>query len=104
MHTAGSYPAGVLCEIVDRSDGSMARTPLLMQFAKQHGLKIITIADLIRYRLRHEQLLQQVAATQLETRHGTFTAYCFRYAEQLLCAPLHRAVLVVAVLIHANAS
>jgi 3,4-dihydroxy 2-butanone 4-phosphate synthase/GTP cyclohydrolase II len=56
----------------------MARTPLLMQFAKQHGLKIITIADLIRYRLRHEQLLQQVAATQLETRHGTFTAYCFR--------------------------
>eukprot|EP00775_Hariotina_reticulata_P009154 gene9154-9322_t len=45
---SGSYPAGVLCEIVDRSDGSMARTPKLMQFAKQHGLKIVTIADLIR--------------------------------------------------------
>jgi 3,4-dihydroxy 2-butanone 4-phosphate synthase/GTP cyclohydrolase II len=88
MHTAGSHPAGVLCEIVDRSDGSMARTPLLMQFAKQHHLKIITIADLIRYRLRHEQLLQQVAATHLETRHGTFTAYCFRYAVQILCVAL----------------
>jgi 3,4-dihydroxy 2-butanone 4-phosphate synthase/GTP cyclohydrolase II len=75
---SGSYPAGVLCEIVDRSDGSMARTPQLMQFAKQHGLKIITIADLIRYRLRHEQLLQQVAAAPLETRHGTFTAYCYK--------------------------
>ncbi|KAF6258072.1 3,4-dihydroxy-2-butanone 4-phosphate synthase-domain-containing protein [Scenedesmus sp. NREL 46B-D3] len=75
---SGSYAAGVLCEIVDRSDGSMARTPLLMQFAKQHGLRIITIADLIRYRLRHEQLLQQVAAAQLDTRHGTFAAYCFR--------------------------
>eukprot|EP00879_Flechtneria_rotunda_P008494 GHRR01008899.1.p2 GENE.GHRR01008899.1~~GHRR01008899.1.p2 ORF type:complete len:383 (+),score=156.14 GHRR01008899.1:3565-4713(+) len=75
---SGSYPAGVLCEIVDRRDGSVARTPQLMEFAKQHGLKIVTIADLIRYRLRHEQLLQQVAAVPLETRHGLFTAHCFR--------------------------
>lgn len=75
---SGSYPAGVLCEIVDRDDGSMARTPKLMNFAKQHGLKIITIADLIRFRLRHEQQLQQVAVAPLETRHGSFTAYCYR--------------------------
>lgn len=75
---SGSYPAGVLCEIVDRDNGSMARTPKLMQFAQQHGLKIVTIADLIRYRLRHEQMLQQVAVAPLETRHGSFTAHCFR--------------------------
>eukprot|EP00878_Enallax_costatus_P002527 GHUV01002709.1.p1 GENE.GHUV01002709.1~~GHUV01002709.1.p1 ORF type:complete len:519 (+),score=149.66 GHUV01002709.1:161-1717(+) len=75
---SGSYPAGVLCEIVDRDDGSMARTPKLMRFAQQHGLKIVTIADLIRYRLRHEQLLQPVAVAPLETRYGSFTAYCFR--------------------------
>lgn len=78
LYRSGSFPAGVLCEIVDRDDGSMARTPKLMKFAQQHGLKIITIADLIRYRLRHEQLLQQVAVAPLETRHGSFTAYCFR--------------------------
>lgn len=76
--SSGSYPAGVLCEIVDRDDGSMARTPKLMQFAKQHGLKIITIADLIRYRLRHEQLLELAAEAPLETRYGSFTAYCFK--------------------------
>lgn len=53
---AGCYPAGVLCEIVNKADGSMARTPELRKYAKEHGLKCITIADLIRYRLRHEQV------------------------------------------------
>ena len=75
---SGSAPAGVLCEIVNRADGSMARTPQLLAFAQEHGLKCITIADMIRYRLRHEQLLQQVASAQLDTRYGTFRALCFR--------------------------
>jgi len=75
---SGSAPAGVLCEIVNRGDGSMARTPQLLSFAKEHGLKCITIADMIRYRLRHEQLLQQVAAAQLDTRYGVFNAVCFK--------------------------
>lgn len=75
---AGSYPAGVLCEVVNKQDGSMQRTPQLLAFAKQHGLKCITIADLIRYRLRHEQLLERVASAPLHTRHGDFTAHVFR--------------------------
>lgn len=75
---AGSYPAGVLCEIVNKSDGSMQRTPQLLAFSKQHGLKCITIADLIRYRLRHEQLLERVTSAPLHTRHGDFTAHVFR--------------------------
>lgn len=75
---SGSAPAGVLCEIVNRADGSMARTPQLLAFAQEHGLKCITIADMIRYRLRHEQLLQQVATAQLDTRYGTFRAHCFK--------------------------
>jgi 3,4-dihydroxy 2-butanone 4-phosphate synthase/GTP cyclohydrolase II len=56
----------------------MARTPQLLSFAKEHGLKCITIADMIRYRLRHEQLLQQVSTAQLDTRYGAFKAVCFR--------------------------
>jgi 3,4-dihydroxy 2-butanone 4-phosphate synthase/GTP cyclohydrolase II len=68
----------VLCEVVNRADGSMARTPQLQAFAREHGLRVITIADLIRYRLRHEQLLRRVAAAQLDTRYGPFTAVAFR--------------------------
>jgi 3,4-dihydroxy 2-butanone 4-phosphate synthase/GTP cyclohydrolase II len=75
---AGSFPAGVLCEIVNKDDGSMQRTPQLLAFAQQHGLKCITIADLIRYRLRHEQLLAHVASAPLYTRHGDFTAHVYR--------------------------
>ncbi len=56
---SGSFPAGVLCEVVNKEDGSMSRTPELLAFAKQHNLKCITIADLIRYRLRHDQLVQE---------------------------------------------
>jgi GTP cyclohydrolase II len=67
-----------LCEIVNRGDGSMARTPQLLAFAQEHGLKCITIADMIRYRLRHEQLLEQVAEAQLDTRYGVFNAVCFK--------------------------
>ena len=75
---SGSHPAGVLCEIVNKADGSMSRTPQLIAMAKEHNLRIITIADLVRYRLHHDQLLQHAAAVPLDTRAGLFTAHCFR--------------------------
>ncbi|MFO7311452.1 MAG: bifunctional 3,4-dihydroxy-2-butanone-4-phosphate synthase/GTP cyclohydrolase II [Bacillota bacterium] len=68
---AGLYPAGVLCEIMN-DDGTMARVPQLVQFARQHGLRLISIADLIRYRLRHERLVQRVAEADLPTPYGRF--------------------------------
>jgi len=68
---AGLYPAGVICEIID-DDGTMARTPQLMKFAKKHGIKIITIADLIAYRRRNEVLITRVAETSLPTDYGDF--------------------------------
>lgn len=71
---AGLYPAAVICEIIS-SDGSMARVPQLEKFAKFHGLKIVTIADLISYRGKHEKLVRRVSTTKLPTRHGEFTAY-----------------------------
>lgn len=58
---AGCYPSGCLSEIVDRRDGSMARLMQLLEFAKQHGLKCITIAQLIRHRLQHEEVVQEVS-------------------------------------------
>jgi len=69
---AGLYPAGVICEIMNR-DGSMARVPDLLKFAKRHKLLVITIADLIRYRMRTEGLVRRVARASLPTDHGTFT-------------------------------
>ena len=68
---AGLYPAGVICEII-KDDGSMARVPDLIPFAKTHGLKIGTIADLIEYRRRSEKLVRKVATTRLPTRYGNF--------------------------------
>ena len=68
---AGLYPAGVICEIMD-SDGSMARTPTLMQIAKEFGIKIITIRDLIEYRRRNEKLVALVATTRLPSKYGEF--------------------------------
>ncbi len=68
---AGLQPAGVICEIMNE-DGTMARVPQLMEFAKQHGLKIITIADLIRYRRSHEKLVERVAEAALPTKYGEF--------------------------------
>ena len=58
---AGCYPSGCLSEIVDKRDGSMARLMQLLEFAKQHGLKCITIAQLIRHRLQHEEVVQEVS-------------------------------------------
>jgi 3,4-dihydroxy 2-butanone 4-phosphate synthase/GTP cyclohydrolase II len=68
---AGLYPAGVICEIASR-DGSMARVPELSRFARKHGLLMITVADLISYRMRTEGLVQKVAEADLPTRHGAF--------------------------------
>ena len=68
---AGLYPAGVICEIASR-DGSMARVPELSRFARKHGLLMITVADLISYRMRTEGLVQKVADADLPTRFGGF--------------------------------
>lgn len=68
---AGLYPAGVICEVMN-DDGSMARVEDLASFAAKHNLKIITVADLIRYRLRTERLVDKVAEAKLPTPFGTF--------------------------------
>jgi 3,4-dihydroxy 2-butanone 4-phosphate synthase/GTP cyclohydrolase II len=73
---AGLYPAGVLCEILNE-DGSMARVPELMEFAAQHQLKIITIADLIAYRRETETLIRRIATADVPTAHGEFKLYAY---------------------------
>ena len=74
---AGLTPAGVLVEIVN-DDGTMMRAPELREFADEHGLAMISIEDLVRYRRRTEVLVERVAETRLPTRHGDFTAYGYR--------------------------
>jgi len=74
---AGLYPAGVLCEIMNE-DGTMARMPQLEVMAEKSGLKIVSIADLIAYRWRHEKLVHRVAEAKLPTEHGEFTAIAYR--------------------------
>lgn len=73
---AGLYPAGVICEIM-KEDGTMARVPELLEFAHQHGLKIITVADLITYRRRTEKLVKRAAEAKLPTKYGEFTAIAY---------------------------
>ncbi|WP_353893839.1 bifunctional 3,4-dihydroxy-2-butanone-4-phosphate synthase/GTP cyclohydrolase II [Proteinivorax hydrogeniformans] len=68
---AGLYPAGVICEIMNE-DGSMARVPQLMEYVKKHNLKIITIADLIEYRRKHELLVDKKASAEMPTKYGDF--------------------------------
>ena len=72
----GLYPAGVICEVMNE-DGSMARVPELKKFARKHGLLMITIADLIRYRMRTESLVREVAKAALPTEYGQFTIHAF---------------------------
>ena len=74
---AGLYPAGVICEIMN-DDGSMARLPQLEVIASESGIKIVSIADLISYRRRHEKLVQKVAEAQLPTRHGDFVVIAYK--------------------------
>jgi 3,4-dihydroxy 2-butanone 4-phosphate synthase/GTP cyclohydrolase II len=73
---AGLAPAGVLAEVVN-DDGTMARMPELERFAAEHGLQLISIADLIRYRRHREKLVRRVSEARIPTRHGDFTAYVF---------------------------
>ena len=73
---AGLYPAGVICEIMNE-DGTMARVPELAAFAKRHKLLMITIADLIKYRMRTEALVRRVASASLPTHYGDFRVIAF---------------------------
>ncbi|MBN2533055.1 MAG: bifunctional 3,4-dihydroxy-2-butanone-4-phosphate synthase/GTP cyclohydrolase II [Spirochaetales bacterium] len=73
---AGCFPAGVICEIMN-DNGTMSRVPELIQFAKHHDLHLITIADLIKYRIKKEKLIRQVAVTELPTQYGKFTAIAY---------------------------
>src|SRR2546427_9869854 len=68
---AGLFPAGVICEIM-KEDGTMSRVPQLIEFCKEHHIKILTVADLIRYRMQHERYVRRVAEATLPTRFGAF--------------------------------
>jgi 3,4-dihydroxy 2-butanone 4-phosphate synthase/GTP cyclohydrolase II len=74
---AGLYPAGVICEIMSE-DGSMARLPELKEVAEKFGIKIISIADLITYRRRHEKLVKRVAEAKLPTKYGEFEIIAYK--------------------------
>ncbi|RJS47978.1 bifunctional 3,4-dihydroxy-2-butanone-4-phosphate synthase/GTP cyclohydrolase II [Nocardioides cavernaquae] len=74
---AGLTPVGVLVEVVN-DDGTMKRAAELREFADEHGLAMISIEDLVRYRRRHEVLVERVAETRLPTKHGEFTAFGYR--------------------------
>ncbi|MEA1962511.1 MAG: bifunctional 3,4-dihydroxy-2-butanone-4-phosphate synthase/GTP cyclohydrolase II [Bacillota bacterium] len=85
---AGCYPAAVICEVMN-DDGTMARVPQLMEFAKEHDMKIVTIADLIEYRRRKEKLVVRVDDAHLPTMYGEFTAVAY---ESLLDGKEHIAL------------
>jgi len=74
---AGLYPAGVLCEIVDEKKMDMARVPELERFAEKHGLLLISIADMIRYRRKTEKLVKRVAEARIPTQWGDFACYVY---------------------------
>jgi len=76
---AGLYPAGVLCELMNR-DGTMMRRPQIRRFARRYGIKVITINQLIRYRLRRERLVERVAEARLPTPYGEFRLIAYRSA------------------------
>src|SRR5207302_1495771 len=74
---ARSRPIGVICEIMS-DDGSMARLPELVDFARKHGLKICTIEDLIKYRRTREKLVERMEVVKLPTDYGDFDLYLYR--------------------------
>ena len=79
---AGMYPAGIVCEIM-AEDGSMSRLPALEDFAEEHGLKILSIAQVIAHRRRHERLVEKVAEARLPSRWGEFKAVAYKsYVDQ----------------------
>jgi len=73
---AGLTPAGVICEIMN-DDGTMARVPQLEEFCKRHGMKMISVADLIRYRLRHERFIRRIAEGCITTEFGDFRTIAY---------------------------
>lgn len=74
---AGLYPAGVICEI-QNPDGSMARLPQLFEYARQHNLKLISIADLISYRLKYDRFVHRETVCNFPSQFGTFQLYAYR--------------------------
>ena len=82
---AGLLPAGVICEIMNE-DGTMARMRQLQAFARRHNVKILTIADLIRYRIAHEQFVHCVSVADLPTRYGHFKLKCY---EEMIFKTVH---------------
>jgi 3,4-dihydroxy 2-butanone 4-phosphate synthase / GTP cyclohydrolase II len=74
---AGLTPAGVVCEVMN-DDGTMARVPDLIRYCERHGLKLVTIADLIEHRRRTEKLVERITSVRLPTAYGEFTAVAFR--------------------------
>jgi 3,4-dihydroxy 2-butanone 4-phosphate synthase / GTP cyclohydrolase II len=91
---AGLYPAGVLCEVVSEDKQSMARLPELERLAGAHGLPLISIADLIRYRRQREKLVKRVAEARMPTEWGEFTCYVY---ESLIDGDQHVAMVKGAV-------
>jgi 3,4-dihydroxy 2-butanone 4-phosphate synthase/GTP cyclohydrolase II len=85
---AGLIPAGVVCEVMN-DDGTMARVPDLVRFCEKHELKLISVAALIEYRRRHEQLVERGASVRMPTVYGEFTAVSFR---EILTGKLHLAL------------
>jgi len=87
---AGLYPAGVICEIMNE-DGTMSRMPELEAFAAQHNLKMITVADLVRYRISKEMLVRRVVETDLPTVYGRFRAIAY---ENVINGDVHLAMVM----------
>src|SRR5919199_6880453 len=87
---AGLQPAGVICEIMN-PDGTMARLPQLVEFAREHGLKIISVADLVRYRIRKETLVRRAVETDVPTVFGRFRAIAF---ENIVNTEVHLAMVM----------
>ena len=87
---AGLYPAGVICEIMNE-DGTMSRLPELEKFAAQHGLKMISVAELVRYRIRKEALVRRVVETDLPTVYGRFRAVAY---ENVINGDVHLAMVM----------
>ena len=87
---AGLYPAGVICEIMNE-DGTMSRLPQLEKFAAQHDLKMISVAELVRYRIRKETLVRRVVETDLPTVYGRFRAIAF---ENVINGDVHLALVM----------
>ena len=87
---AGLYPAAVICEIMNE-DGTMARLPELKEFAKQHNLKMITVADLVRYRISKETLVRRVVEADLPTVYGRFRAVAY---ENVINGDVHLAMVM----------